>query len=645
MYKHVPTRLTPISLATISVAGAVMLLLLAFAVARATSGDEVLGKVEVAGVPIGGLDEDQAITAILGAEESIIGRTGVFTVDGTTVQLSPQSVGLDLDEEAMVRTAMSVGREGNLIEQFLWWLTHLFKTTRLQLDGTLDPDLLAETFDNWDVEVINNPALQGGISLVDGQLVAEYPAPGLGIDRVAAAGVVTEALLSDTPTLATIPVASLTPELTDDDVDAAMEVATRMLSGPMFLEHERASTRLTVDQLKQAFKSETMTNSPVEIVLSFDPEAVDELLSTVRGDIEDEPVNARFEIAGDLVNVIPGRKGTKIDAADTARLMFDAARNGSRTVELPIVEGADPERTTEYLESLNVKHLVSRFTTYYSCCEPRVTNIKQIAKDTHLSLVLPGQTWSLNEHVGQRTVEKGYVEAGGILGGELVDQLGGGTSQFTTTLYNALFWGGYEDVEHKPHSWYFSRYPEGIEATLSWRSPDLKFRNNRNHAVLIYTNATDTSITVRIYGYNDGRTVAGEQSGGQTRTWVPSAGGPDALHVKATVSERYALTDPPPPLIRANPEVKVDQPKTVQTAAGGFSVTVTRIVTDAAGKVLEERRWVVRYVPKQEIIEVHPCQMPGSTQTCPTTTTPPTTTTVPEETTTTAPNGDPPGDD
>ena len=114
---------------------------------------------------------------------------------------------------------------------------------------------------------------------------------------------------------------------------------------------------------------------------------------------------------------------------------------------------------------------------------------------------------------------------------ELEDTVGGGVSQFTTTLYNAVFWGGYEDVEHKPHSYYFSRYPEGVEATLNWRSPDLKFRNNTDRAILIDTRYTDTSITVRMFGENDGRTLKGEQSEGRSRAWADPEGGPNAIEL------------------------------------------------------------------------------------------------------------------
>ncbi|HSO50662.1 MAG TPA: VanW family protein, partial [Acidimicrobiia bacterium] len=265
----------------------------------------------------------------------------------------------------------------------------------------------------------------------------------------------------------------------------------------------------------------------------------------------------------------------------------------------------------------------------------RVVNIHTIADEVDGTIVGAGQTFSLNDHVGQRTLEAGYLPAGTIIAGEVEDTVGGGVSQFTTTMYNAVFWGGYEDVEHKPHSYYFSRYPEGIEATLSWRSPDLAFRNNTDRAVLIDTRYTDTSITVRIFGSNDGRVMKGEQSGGNTSIWTDGEGGADALLVRGEVSDRYALTDPPPPRYEPNPELGVDDQDQTQTEEGGWSVTVTREIRRGED-VVDTQEWGVRYAPRFAVFEVHPCKIPGTAVACPTTTTTATTTTVPTTTSSSA---------
>jgi vancomycin resistance protein YoaR len=413
-----------------------------------------------------------------------------------------------------------------------------------------------------------------------------------------------------------------------------------MLVEPIRLVGEDFEVAFTVDQLIEAFRSETITESETRIVNSFDPTVVDAYLNVIRDQLEAEPVNAFFDIEGDSISIVPGTSGTRIDEEETALRMANAAFTEGREGVLPFVEASPPDVTTEDLEALNINHLVAQFTTYYDCCQDRVVNIHRIADEVDGAIVPAGQTFSLNDHVGPRTLEDGYLPAGTIVAGEVEDTVGGGVSQFTTTLYNAVFWGGYEDVEHKPHSYYYSRYPEGVEATLNWRNPDLKFRNNTDNGILIDTSYSDTSITVRIFGENDGRTLKGEQSGGQSRAWVDTEGGPNALHVKGEVSDRFAQTDPPEPRYEPNPEFGVNQQDQTQTEMGGWSVTVTRriLLGGDENNVVDVQEWTVRYAPRFAVFEVHPCMVPGTSTACPTTTTiPPTTlppTTVPTPTTT-----------
>ncbi len=633
------------SLSALGVAiGLVVVFLLAcYGLTRFASRGEVMGRVEVAGTALGGLDTEQALTALVAVEDTFVSRPAVFSIEGKFASIQPAEAGLDIDEEAIADEAMMVGRGGNPISEFAWWLTHIFSTVEIPIRGSVDATHVEAVFDTWDAEVIALPANQGGVTLVDGQPTAVYPQVGTGVDRPAAAAVVEATMLAIESEQATIPTTTIVPQLTDADVDQAVVEAQRMLDGPIRLVAEDNDVDFTIDQLTEAFRSETVTETDTRIVSYFDVETVDALLDPVRGEVEAEPVNARFDISGDSISIVPGSNGTVIDAGEAAVRLADAGRTIERVGALPLVEGAEPDRTTEYLEGLGIEHLVSQFTTYYDCCQDRVVNIHTIADAVDGAIVGSGKTFSLNDHVGERTLEKGYLPAGTIVAGELEDTVGGGVSQFTTTLYNAVFWGGYEDVEHKPHSYYFSRYPEGVEATLSWRTPDLKFRNNTDNAILIDTRYTDTSITVRIFGANDGRTLKGEQSGGKSRVWADKEGGPDALHVKNEVSDRFALTEPGDIRYVANSDLGVDAQVQTQSASGGWSVTVRRwILRDGdPDRMVDEEEWTVRYAPKFAVIEVHPCRVPGTSAACPTTTTsttaPPSTTTTTPEPTTTAP--------
>ena len=153
---------------------------------------------------------------------------------------------------------------------------------------------------------------------------------------------------------------------------------------------------------------------------------------------------------------------------------------------------------------------ISRFTTFFDCCQPRVTNIRQIAREVNGTVVQPGETFSIDAVTGPRTSAGGYVPAPYLLEGEgQCCAVGGGVSQFGTTMFNAVFWGGLDDVEHRPHSGWISRYPLGIEATLVYSAIDVKFRNDTATPITVRTSSTSTSVTVELWGNQGGWQVTG----------------------------------------------------------------------------------------------------------------------------------------
>jgi vancomycin resistance protein YoaR len=137
-------------------------------------------------------------------------------------------------------------------------------------------------------------------------------------------------------------------------------------------------------------------------------------------------------------------------------------------------------------------------------------------------VVKPGETFSLNKHTGERTYSNGYKDAPVIVGGKLEPGVGGGASQFTTTLFNAAYYAGLEDVEHKPHSFYFSRYPSVIESTIFYPTLDLKFKNTTPYGVLIDTSSTGRSVTVSMWSTKHYDSVKTERSPRRNITSPPT---------------------------------------------------------------------------------------------------------------------------
>ena len=203
--------------------------------------------------------------------------------------------------------------------------------------------------------------------------------------------------------------------------------------------------------------------------------------------------------------VVPSENGRRLDADATGLLLIRAPRSTTHAVLFDVVP---PKVSTADVEALGIRDVVSEFTTRYEPGQPRVTNIKRAAALLDGTRLAPGQRFSMNEALGERTTAKGFVPAPQILGNQFVDSVGGGISQVATTLFNAAFFAGLRLDEHRAHSIYIDRYPLGREATISWGGPELIFTNDWDASLLMRLIATDTEITVRFYSTSFGRRVA-----------------------------------------------------------------------------------------------------------------------------------------
>jgi len=163
------------------------------------------------------------------------------------------------------------------------------------------------------------------------------------------------------------------------------------------------------------------------------------------------------------------------------------------------VAGAGPVVASDARDPV-VLERVSTFTTSFTPGEDRNINIILVARRVDGAVVGPGETFSLNGYTGPRGYAEGYVDAPVILYGRLVNAVGGGISQFTATLFNAAYYAGLENVFHKPHSYYISRYPPVIESTIFYPTLDLRFRNDTDRRILIDTSTTRDSVTVTLWG-------------------------------------------------------------------------------------------------------------------------------------------------
>ena len=535
----------------------------------------VLPGVEVDGVAVGGLSEQQLTTRVAQlaqrkAKAEIVAKRGREEVAATAGDL-----GYSQDVAATVAAVLYRGRQGNPVAA----LTDHLRAFRggIEVDPVegVDADTLAGWSQDAAIQLAAKPR-EGGVVFDGAEVSRQDPRPGATVDPEQLAADAQAAVLAGGGATIAVSTDPIEPETTTEDVDAIVELAEQAVSAPVTLHRGDIAVTLAPDELGGVIRSVVTEDGDIEL-RAYGPTLRAAIGEDTITALEVEPESAEFEISGGSIELIEGREGFTFNPYKASRQLVEIATGeGARTATLD-GDIEQPDLSTQQARQLQIVEKVSEFTTNHACCESRVTNIHRIADLVDDVVIEPGETFSVNEFVGERTQDKGFVNGGAIFEGQFVEQIGGGVSQFATTTYNAAYFGGYEIPEHKAHSYYISRYPMGREATLNYPNVDLKITNNSPYGMVLSTSYTDTSITVAVYG----------------KKWV---------EVESITGEPFNHTSPET-IYRENDELKKGSSKVVQEAgAGGFDVTVTRILTFPDGTT-EREEVTTTYLAQPRIIE------------------------------------------
>ena len=482
---------------------------------------EALPGTTVAGTAVGGLDEQELRAAV-----ERLGRAR--TSGALVVRASGESAEVDrglasVDVEATVDDALAAGR-GGLVATVLGPLLGAAggETGRpVALAVDVDERALEQRLDEIALEV-DVPPDPGGIAVRGTTVDARPPRPGRVVDVPSAVTRVGEALQIGQTDPVELPTLEQAPPTSPADVERVVRQARRALGGSYSRVSDVASLQVTALEVSPLLRS-VLVDGRLE--LRVDLPTLNDLVAQKARAIDTPPVEAGFRIAGappvvddkdDMtwtpqpaqVQVTPGATGLGVDVDPATARLSELVLAGERDLrrELPL-EVLEPELSTEQAQGAGVRSLIGTFTTYFQAGQPRATNIRRIAEIVDGAYVAPGETFSLNGTAGQRTKARGFVADGAIVDGELTDEVGGGVSQFATTLFNAAFFAGLDIEEYQPHSFYISRYPAGRESTVYWEQIDVKFLNDTRHGIVVETSSTPGSVTVALYGDNGGRTV------------------------------------------------------------------------------------------------------------------------------------------
>ncbi|PZG15818.1 vanomycin resistance protein VanB [Micromonospora craterilacus] len=405
-----------------------------------------------------------------------------------TAEINPADVGLTVDVDATVAAAAAANAHA---------VDRLVGSREVQPVVSVDVPKLEAALEKL-VGAQGRKMTMPAITFSGTTPKVRYPKPSLAVDPEHSAQVVKDGWLGGQPV--TVPLVENHPATSADDVDRMVaELAKPAVAAPVKLTTDRGSVSIPPQAIAKGLRFKA--DKTGKLTPSVDVKQLRAALGNKLDTVEVAAKDARMTISGGKPKVIDGRAGQQVDTSDLGRDLLAVLPQGEgRTVSAKL-KPVEPKLTAEKLAGLGIKEKVSSFTTNFTggLSSPRSQNIVTIANDVKGTVVLPGATFSLNGHTGERGYAQGYRDAPVILDGKLVPGVGGGTSQFTTTLFNASYYAGLQDVEHKPHSYYFSRYPAVIESTIFWPNLDFKFRNNTEYGVLIDTSYTANSVTVTMW--------------------------------------------------------------------------------------------------------------------------------------------------
>ena len=238
----------------------------------------------------------------------------------------------------------------------------------------------------------------------------------------------------------------------------------------------------SIENIKNKIQDLTYASSKIELVtVAKEPDAID--IDKIHNEIYKEPVNAYYTTNPYVV--YPHENGVDFNiSVDEANAMLNEVKD---EYEIPLKYTA-PSVTTNMIGTEAFPDLLAKFSTNYNARDTdRTTNLRLAAEKINGTVLMPGETFSYNTVVGERTIAAGYKEAAMYQNGEVVDGLGGGICQISTTLYNAVLYSNLEIVERRNHQFVPSYASAGRDATVVYGSIDFRFKNTRNPVKILCT--------------------------------------------------------------------------------------------------------------------------------------------------------------
>ncbi|WP_235921397.1 VanW family protein [Lentzea tibetensis] len=524
--------------------------------------------VTVAGVDVGGMSHTAAESKLREAIEPRLGKPVAAKAGDVDTEVDPKSAGLTLDWNK------TIDRAGSQPLNPVTRVTSFFTSREVGVATQADDEKLNAAVEALRAKTDHEPT-EGTIKFEGAKPVAVDPHNGQKLKADEAANALIASWAEGR--VVELPVDSTPVKTTKEGVQKMLdEVVKPAVSGPVLVKGEGKDATLTPEQIASTLSFEPGDGGALNV--KQDNAKIIEAAGPQLKETEKEGKDAAIVFEGGAPKVKESVDGLGIDWDKSFAKYFDVLKSSDKREIKAEYKHTPAKVTTEQANKMGIKEVIGEFQTGGFAADSG-TNIKVVAAKVNGAIVKPKETFSLNGYTGPRGVAQGYVEAGIIENGAPGRAVGGGISQFATTLYNAGYHAGMQDAGHKEHSYWISRYPAGREATVFMDGAgnsliDIKFTNPDDTGIAIQTIWTPSTLKIVLWGTKN-------------------------YDVTGSTGERTNFTEP-------REIKKTTQPCAAGNGAQGFTVTDTRTIRDRrTGQSRSESR-TVRYDAAPKIV----CETP-----------------------------------
>lgn len=517
----------------------VLLMLLVFSTVvtyEQVYSQRIASGVTVQGIQLGSLEPAAAHRLVSKSLQTYLNRPLVFSLNtplppkagdengaqatGLQWQATPAELGFKFDTEATVQRALQVGREGSGLSQLGDQWNARWGGRSVAPAFTFDDAALQAAFDGLALEV-NRPITNAGMRIENGQITILPSAIGIRLDRYALASEIANRVTNLSAEPIKLPMLTVTPTLTETELNQVKAEAQRMMASPVTLNFEDRNWTVEPSRIASmigVFEEKYADGTPA-VKPRIDPEAAMAYAKTLSKEINRDPIDGRFQIDDGKVTVLqPSVNGVSVATEKLAGILTRAAEGVSpqeRAGAVP-VSVEKPKISMDEINTAFTYRIESRTLAYTYSMPSRAHNIELGASVIHGYVVAPGETFSFNALVGDTTPDKGYGIGYAINGydpktkkAKYVLDYGGGICQVATTLFQSVFFSGYEIVDRTNHANRITAYEpirevQGVDATVYYPIVDFKWRNNSDYPVLIDIRAGGGRVTSNLYTTDPG---------------------------------------------------------------------------------------------------------------------------------------------